>query len=808
MNRREFILGAGSGAVLAELKTAQAPSSNAISRSLSVNPGRRRMLFDLDWLFYRGDIEHGERPDLDDRSWKPLNLPHDWAIAGPFDINCPCGWTEAYLPAGIGWYRKTFTLPRSESKRTVRIEFDGVYMNSDAWINGYHMGHRPYGYISFAYDMAPYINWGGENWLAVRVDNSLQPNSRWYTGSGIYRHVWLTITDPVHVDLWGVYVTTPQVNNPTTVEVQTTIVNEQTESAAVQLETLILDPFNKEVASAKLKRTVGGKGRRTFTQRFRVGEPRLWSHRDPLLYTARSVVRSGELLDNCDTRFGIREVKFDADHGFLLNGAPTPLRGVCLHHDLGALGAAFIDAAMERRLQLLKAMGCNAIRTAHNPPAPQLLDMCDRLGFFVMDEAFDEWKVGKMQYGYHLYFDQWAKRDLHDMIVRDRNHPSIVLWSIGNEIPESVRPEGAVTAKMLRDIVHKNDGTRPVTSAIPSIQRANRSGFAEVLDVVGYNSGSAFSFDRDHQRYPGRKMVGSEFPHTVQTRGVYNSDENHCSSYDVCFGDATMEAGWNLLQQRPFVAGSFRWSGVDYMGEPSPHSWYHLPYRKLRWPSRSSETGVMDTCAFPKDAYYFYRSRWTDAPMLHLFPHWNWEGHEGEAISVWCYTNCDRVELYLNGRPMGMLFTSYTPDAHLRWVVNYEPGVLRAVGWNGERQVCLHDIRTAGKPDHILIHADKDRIRADVRDLVHITCRIVDAAGNPVPNASNRVRFEVEGPGRIVGVDNGDSASHESFHASQRKAFNGMCLAFVQAVQPTGSIHFTATSDGLTAAGLDIQVLS
>ncbi|MEO6923941.1 MAG: glycoside hydrolase family 2 TIM barrel-domain containing protein, partial [Bryocella sp.] len=743
---------------------------------------RKHVPLDADWKFFRGDTTGGEGPSVNDHSWQLLDLPHDWSIAGPFREDDPSGPHEGYLPCGIGWYRKEFALPSSVKDKHLEIEFDGVYMNSDVWLNGHHLGHRPYGYVSFAYDLTPYLRSGGQkNVLAVRVDNSGQPNSRWYTGSGIYRHVWLTLTDSVRVDTWGTFVRTPTVSSQSSsVDISTRIRNGSDQASSVRLVTEIQDPSGSTVSHFQSDHDVPAAGEYTFEQSLTIANPQLWSVDKSDMYTAVSRVYVGShLVDEYQTPFGVRSFAFDANTGFSLNGEGMKLKGVCIHHDLGALGAAFNDSAMERRLRILKDMGCNAIRMSHNPPAPQLLDMCDRMGFLVMDEAFDEWKVGKaaIKYGYHLYFDQWAKADLTSMIVRDRNHPSIILWSVGNEIPEKNKPEGVESAKWLAEIVRSNDSTRPVTCAISQIESANKSGFAEVFDVVGYNGGggSNYNYDADHKNYPTRKIYGSEAPHTAQTRGVYVSDENYFSSYDTSHIRMSSEGHWKMVQDRPFVAGAFRWAGIDYLGEPTPHKSFHTPYRATAWPARSGDFGVIDTCGFEKDTYYFYQSQWSTKPMLHILPHWNWEGMEGKPIFVWCYTNCDSVELFLNERSLGVQRPISTAGYHLTWEVPYAPGTLRAVGKRGT-EVCRQEISTAGSASDLVLNCDRNVIRADGHDLTNISVSVVDSKGSLVPNASNLIHFDVKGEGVIVGVDNGDPLSHQSLKGRQITAFHAKCL--------------------------------
>ena len=773
---------------------------------------RARHSLDEGWRFHLGDVIRGEAPNFDDRSWMEIDIPHDWSIAGPFAKENPSSHMGGYLPGGIGWYRKVITAPY-DSDHSVRVEFDGVYMNSDVWINGHHLGLRPYGYSSFEYDLTSYLHTDGSpNILAVRVDNSAQPSSRWYSGSGIYRHVWLNVTSPIHIDHWGTCVTTASIDsNRAVINIAVQLRNARGARGKAVITNSILSVEGSELARAEKEMELVG-ATVSSEQELRVNNPKLWSADEPNLYIARTtVLHAGKVVDTYDTVFGIRTFTFDANNGFSINGRPTKLQGVCMHHDLGALGAAFSEAATKRRLKLLKEMGCNAIRLAHNPPAPQLLDMCDEMGFYVVDEAFDEWEKGKslITFGYHLYFKDWAERDLRDMILRDRNHPSIILWSIGNEIPDKAQPSGVETCARLARLVHAIDPTRPVTAAINSIESANKSGYAQILDVVGYNGGgnSAFFYDADHAKYPERKMYGSEVPHTQQTRGVYNSDPNYCTSYAQGFVELTSEDSWRLTRERKFLAGEFRWAGIDYLGEPTRHLAFHLPARPedASWPARSSEAGVIDMCGFPKDIYFFYQSQWTRKPMLHLLPHWNWAGAEGQTIRVWCYSNCDLVELFLNDRSLGKKYIFANGPMHLEWEVNYVPGKIRATGWKKGVEVCQEEIKTAGAPARVLLIAERPELEANGKDLVYVRAVVTDAEGTMVPDANHRIRFEVSGPVKLIAVDNGDTNSHESFQGESIPAFHGMCIAILHSLSTPGAITITATAPELQGGSAQVR---
>lgn len=773
------------------------------------SPDKRNVsLFDFDWKFHRGDVAGANEIGFNDNSWQPVNLPHDWSIAGPFSRNNPSGSGGGYLPGGIGWYRKTFQLPASDDGKAVWIQFDGVYMNSEVWINGHYLGKRPYGYSTFQYDLSPYLEYGmGENVLAVRVDNSQQPNSRWYSGSGIYRHVWLTVTDQVHVGQSGTYVTTPKVTKEkATVNIQTIVQNDTRTLKEITLTTKLVDQNGRILASNDKSFEIQNAEMHEFSQQIQVDNPHLWSTEDPYLYTVYSEVKdAGRVVDNYNTPLGIRTFRFDPDKGFFLNGEPIKIQGVCLHHDLGPLGAAAYDRAIERQLQIMKSMGVNAIRTSHNPPAPQLLDYTDRLGFVVMDEAFDEWKRPKRPYGYHLYFDKWALTDLQDMVRRDRNHPSVILWSAGNEIPEQSDTSGTRILKTLVERFHQLDPTRPVTSGLNHPEGADASGFAAALDVVGINYHLGV-YKQEHQKYPQRKLVASETASALGTRGIYHmpadsliyrTPDMYCSSYDNCWvpWGSSAEAAWRASAENDYIAGEFVWTGIDYIGEPTPYP----------WPARSSYFGVVDLAGFPKDAFYFYQSQWTDKTVLHLLPFWNWESKAGQAIPVWAYTNCDSVELSLNGSSLGTKAFKDSLQYHLAWQVPYKPGTLSAVGWKDGKKVAQEEVHTAAQSTQIQMEPDRTSLKANGEDLSFLTVRILDSQGNLVPQADNQVAFSVKGAGQLVAVGSGDQLSHESFVTNQRKAFNGMCLAVIRTTRQSGQIEVTASSPGLESASITLE---
>ncbi|MCR8557690.1 DUF4982 domain-containing protein [Mucilaginibacter sp. BJC16-A38] len=787
------------------------------SSSAFAQQGRTVADFDKGWHFHLGDVTGGEKASLNDASWRVLNLPHDWSIEGKFSKDNPATPEGGALPGGLGWYRKIFTVPAASKGKLVYIDFDGVYQKSDVWINGHHLGFRPNGYISFRYELTPYLNFGGANTIAVKVDNSVQPNSRWYSGSGIYRNVWLVTTNKVAIDHWGTYVNTTDVSTKSATINLTAIVKNHGNAAAITIKTGIYDATGKEVsvygdiiAKAHLKDTTI-----TSAQKINVKNPVLWSVEHPYLYkVVTTVLADNKIVDTYSTPIGIRYFNFDADKGFTLNGKPMKILGVCDHHDLGALGAAINTRALERQLQILKAMGCNGIRTSHNPPAPELLDLCDKMGFIVMDEAFDCWEWKKVDYDYHLFFKEWHKRDLEDQILRDRNHPSVMIWSIGNEIPQQSDTSALRIAPELAAIVHSLDTTRPITTANDNPGKNNKIIQSGAIDLVGYNY-HEFDYAKFHDRYPGKKFIATETTSGLETRGHYDMPSDSIrvwpSKYDKPFTEgnpdntvsaydnvrpgwgSTHEATWKVMKKYDFLSGMFIWTGFDYLGEPTPYS----------WPSRSSFFGICDLAGFPKDVYYMYQSEWTNKPVLHIFPHWNWQ--PGKLIDVWAfYNNADEVELFLNGKSLGIKKKT-GDDLHIMWRVKYEPGTLKAVSRKDGKVVLTREIHTAGAPAKIELLADRKNIKADGKDLSFITVKILDKDGNVVPDADNLVNFKINGEGFIAGVDNGDENNHDSFKVDYRKAFNGLALAIVQAKQKGGNITFTATSKGLQSATLLIQ---
>ena len=781
--------------------------------------------FDAGWKFHLGDVTGGENVAHDDRSWRALDVPHDWSIEGEFSERNPAGAGGGALPGGIGWYRKTFTIAPNDSNRLVFIEFDGVYRNSEVWINGHALGKRPYGYSSFSYELTPYLHVGRTpNVIAVRVDNSKQPNSRWYSGSGIYRHTRLVTTNRVHVDHWGTYVTTPDVTaRSARVRIRTTLRNRSPNDQPVVLRTTVYDAAGREVASASAAVRMPRDSTADVSQDVLVPQPRRWSVDRPYLYRAVTRVECGgqgarTVCDDYTTPFGIRSFEFRADSGFFLNRQHVKIRGVCLHHDLGALGSAVNERALERQLQLMQAMGVNAIRTSHNPPAPELLDLADRMGFIVMDEAFDMWRKPKTTFDYHLDFPEWHERDLGDMVRRDRNHPSVFIWSIGNEVMEQWTNGDSTAAPIARElagIVRRLDPTRPITSASNNGSTDNPVFHAGALDLLGHNYHHEAWADFPKQ-FPGQKFIITEAMSAYNSRGYYEQPSDsvavYFTPYDTTHGEKpnrdyrissydNRRASWGslheeslrLFERYPFLSGIFIWSGIDYLGEPTPYE----------WPARSSYFGVVDLAGFPKDPYYLYQSEWTTRPMLHVFPHWNWA--PGDTIDVWAYTNADEVELFLNGASQGVRRKD-ADHLHLMWRVAFRPGVLRAVARRNGRVILMREIRTSGPAARVVLTPDRSRIRSDGRDLSFVTVSVVDQNGIPVANAEPLVHLRLTGPAIIAGVDNGDEANHERFQRDSVSLFAGRALVVVRAVRQAGTATLTATADGLAPASIHLEL--
>jgi beta-galactosidase len=753
--------------------------------------GGRGSDFNTNWKFQLGDISGAYATGFDDSSWRKLSLPHDWSIEQAFNQNSPAGGGGGYLDGGIGWYRKTFYLPDSASGKRFTIQFEGIYMNSTVWINGQELGTRPYGYSSFEYDLTPYVKTGSTpNIIAVKVNND-QPNSRWYSGSGIYRNVWLTVTDPVHIAYCGSFITTTSSGGATAnVAVTTRVQNHSNSVRIITLVTTIFDHQGNGVATSTCAPVnIENNNESTLALKLRIANPVLWSISNPYLYTVKTqVFINNKPIDSFISTLGIRSIAVNPETGFWLNDQNIKLHGVCMHHDLGSLGSAQNYRALERQVEILKSFGCNAIRTSHNPPAPELLDICDRLGLVVMDEAFDCWETGKNVNDYGKYFDTWAQQDVQDWVRRDRNNASVVMWSIGNEIPQQGDQSGYAIAQKLIKWVSTDDPTRPITQALNYEDL-----LGPLLGIVGYNYASGITYDNDHNNHPEWIIMGSETSSAIRTRGVYHfpvnqnlltSSDLQCSSYDntvVPWGHSA-EDSWEFDKTRPFVSGQFIWTGFDYIGEPTPYG----------WPAKSSYFGVVDMCGFPKDIYYFYQSQWTSKPMIHLLPHWNWS--KGDTIPVWAYSNCDSVSLLKDGIPLGVKKLQTIKPYHSEWKVPFTPGKIKALAFKNGFVVSADSITTSGTASKIVLKTDRDTIFADGYDQAYIETDMTDNGGIPDPDATNLISYSISGPGKIVGVDNGNPISLESFKASTRQAFNGKCLAIVQSSGAEGQIVLSAST--------------
>ena len=759
---------------------------------------RTTMALDADWRFLKGDAPGAENAGFDDAQWKLVAVPHDWSIEGPFDASNPTGGAGGFLPGGVGWYRKHFVLPAMAAGRRVLVEFDGVMANSDVWINGFHLGKRPYGYVSFAYDLTGHLNRAG-NVLAVRADNSAQPASRWYTGAGIYRHVRLVVTGPVQLEHWSTFVTTPRVAaGEATVRVAGTVANQSAQARTVAVEIAILGPDGKTAATASVGSLAVAAGKSSdYQAEATIRNPDLWNLGHGALYRAVVKLHDGALaLDDDTVPFGIREFRFDADTGFWLNGRNLKIKGVAIHYDGGAVGAAVPLRVWERRLELLRQVGVNAIRTAHHPFSPEFLDLCDRMGMLAMDEMFDCWTVAKNPYDYHLYFREWSKVDTRDTVRRDRNHPSIFIYSAGNEIHDT--PNAALAKDILSGLVavfHQNDPTRPVTQALfrPNVSHDYDNGLADLLDVVGQNYREN-EILAAHDAKPARKILGTENSHD---RGA-----------------------WLALRDHPAYAGQFLWAGVDYLGE------------SRLWPQTSSASGLLDRTGGFKPAAYERQSWWSDQPMVYmarrvappavtptdpgyqttnripaqvLFSDWTPANQAAHEEDVEVFSNCGEVELLLNGRSLGS--KPLPADASARtWRVPFEAGSLQAVGRNQGRAAASYELRTAGKAAKIALAADRTTLKPVWDDVSYVTARVVDEHGVLVPGADAEIAFQVAGPGAVAAVDNADLSSHEPFQATARHAYQGQAIAIIRRAKgPNGRITVTASAPGLAPAKVEIQ---
>ena len=810
---------------------------------------RTEFLLEKGWKFTREDNPESVQPSFDDSQWQSVTVPHDWAIYGPFSIHndkqnvaiSQDGQKEAMehagrtggLPfVGVGWYRTTLDIPQFAPDKKAFILFDGAMSHAQVYINGKKVGYWPYGYNSFWFDITSFIEAGKSNTLAVRLEN-MPESSRWYPGAGLYRNVHVVVTEDAYIPIWGTYITTPQVNDKfARVRVETKVnLPEQADPSQYRIKTILCKPDGSRLQEKIQPLTDIVYNKDVLVQEFIVEDPELWSPEHPTLYTAISNVYKGEdqLKDEYTTRFGIRSIEIIPDKGFFLNGQRTVFKGVCNHHDLGPLGAAVNDAAIRRQIRMLKDMGCNAIRTSHNMPAPELVRACDEMGMMLMAESFDEWDKAKCANGYHTLFDEWAEKDLTNLIHHYRNNPSVVMWCIGNEVPTQWDEGGCKTARFLQDICHREDPPRPVTQGMDAPDAVVNNNFAAVMDVPGFNY-RPFRYQTNYAKLPQQVILGSETASTVSSRGVYKFpverkamavyDDHQSSSYDVehCSWSNLPEDDFIQHEDLPYCMGEFVWTGFDYLGEPTPYY--------TNWPSHSSLFGIIDLAGIPKDRYYLYRSHWNkNEKTLHILPHWNWEGREGEVTPVFVYTNYPSAELFINGKSQGKrtkdlsveIDSSYTEAAQksferqkryrLMWMdTKYEPGTVKVVAYdeNG-KAVDEAEIHTAGKPHHIVLTADRDQLQADGKDLSFINVKIVDKDGNFCPNETRQIKFKVKGAGIFRAAANGNSASLESFQEPQMKLFSGQLTAIVQSAEEAGTITFEASAPGVKSAKLILK---
>lgn len=771
----------------------------------------RAQLFDTGWRFHRGGAQGADKPAFNDSAWRKVDLPHDWSIedlpgtTSPFSpaaISQPSG---GFTTGGTGWYRKSFVMPASQQGKRVQLQFDGIYMNAEVWLNGKRLGKHPYGYTSFWYDITDRLKWGAQNVLSVKVRNEGE-NSRWYAGSGIYRHVWLKVMGPVHVAQWGTYLTTPEVSASTAkAHIQTTVLNTTGSDAAIKVLTRIIDANGKEVAANTDSRKMAARDTVNWVQDIMVPRPVLWSVQAPVLYTAvTEVYRDQQLTDRVQTPFGIRTIQADAINGFRLNGQPIKLKGGCVHHDNGPLGAKAYDRAEERKVTLLKAAGYNAVRCSHNPPSPAFLDACDRLGMLVIDEAFDTWEDQKNPEDYHLYFDKWWQRDIESMVYRDRNHPSIIMWSTGNEIPNRQRPEVAQVAKMLREHIRRLDTTRFITCGVNGIAE-DKDAFLSTLDIAGYNY-ARDKYVPDHQRVPQRVIIATEsFP---------------LEAFNY----------WMEVEDHSWVVGDFVWTAFDYIGEASI-GWLGYWQHQGFYPWNLAYCGDIDICGWKRPQSYYRDALWKkDQLSLFVKPpqpsfainpdkvdwshwewhdvvaDWNWKGSEGKPLEVNVYSSCEQVELFLNGRSLGKQPASRSNQFTAVWQVPYQAGTLKAVGYNKNKAVNTATLSSAAEPTQLKLTADRNVLQANTQDLSYITVELLDGNGIRNPKAEQLVKFEINGPAVIEAVGNANPMSVESYTLPQRKTWQGRCLVIVRTTGQKGNVTLKASVAGMEQEQLTLKV--
>lgn len=815
----------------------------ALSTSLWAQ--RTEQLLEKNWKFTREDNPEFIQPTFNDAKWQNVRVPHDWAIYGPFsaqndkqnvaiaqdgqkDAMEHAGRTGGLPFVGVGWYRTEFELPDFTEGKKATVIFDGAMSRAKVYINGQEVGFWPYGYNTFHFDITPYVKPGQKNTMAVRLEN-MPESSRWYPGAGIYRNVHVIVTEDAYIPVWGTYVTTPEVNKDfAKVKIQTKVAKPENKAYSnYTLETAIKAPNGEVVATSKQQLTkYDGNG---VEQQLIVDKPQLWDLDNPHLYTAETkLYENGDLKDEYNTTFGIRTVQIIPNQGFFLNGEKTVFKGVCNHHDLGPLGAAVNEAAIRRQIRIMKDMGCNAIRTSHNMPAPELVKACDEMGMMLMCESFDEWKQPKVHNGYNLFFDEWAEKDMVNLIHNFRNNPSVVMWCIGNEVPEQYTANGEKVARFLQDICHREDPTRPVTQGMDNPHAVINNNFAAVMEVAGFNY-RPHMYPENYSKLPQQIILGSETASTVSSRGVYKFpvervamktyDDHQSSSYDVehCSWSNLPEDDFIQHEDLPYCIGEFVWTGFDYLGEPTPYY--------TNWPSHSSLFGIVDLAGIPKDRFYLYRSHWNKKEeTLHVLPHWTWTGREGEVTPIFVYTNYPSAEVFINGKSQGKktkdlsvkLEGSYTDEAkasferqkryRLMWMdTRYEPGTVKVVAYdeNG-KAVAETEVHTAGKPYKIELSADRNEIQADGRDISFINVKVVDKDGNLCPDATNQIRFKVKGQGAFKAVANGNPVSLESFQEPKMKVFSGQLTALIQSSEESGAMELEASSPGLKSAKIKV----
>lgn len=773
---------------------------------------QRKQLFDYSWKFHLDDIPTANISDFDDKSWRNLDLPHDWSIEGEINPKNPTGGAGGYFPAGIGWYRKQFNAPTAWKGKHVFIYFEGVYMNSTVFINGKSLGVHPYGYTPFSYDLTPYLDFNRKNVLAVRVDNSQQINCRWYSGSGIYRHVWVIVTNSIHVANRGVDITTPEVSSAkATVQIKTQVKNETNQSQNILLKIQLLDANAKIKGNNQVKVELSANSEKDINQIITVSKPFLWTPETPYLYQAEvQVLKDNKLIDEIKTTFGIRSINFTPENGFQLNGKTMKINGGCVHHDNGCLGAAAFDRAEERRVELLKAAGFNAVRTSHNPPSEEFLDVCDRLGMMVIDESFDGWKTQKNKYDYAMYFNGWWQRDLESMVLRDRNHASVILWSIGNEIIERKKPEAVETAKMLANCIHKIDPTRPVTSAMTTWDEdwAIFDPLMAAHDVCGYN----YQLRRapsDHERVPSRVIVQTEsYP-----RDAFSN--------------------WKMVQSHDYIIGDFVWTALDYLGESGIGRWYYSDetpgehWQNELFPWHGAYCGDIDLTGWRKPISHYRNLLWNNNEKLYMavrepdpeplkiketiwsvwptWESWTWPGYEGKDIQVEVYSNYPMVRLYLNNKLIGEQATTEEQQFKATFTLPYAPGELKAVGVTDNKELETTILQTSGEAAKIKLITDRNKILSNGQDLSFVTVEVTDKDGNVQPHAENRLQFDINGPGVIAGVDNANIKDVDSYIGTTRKTWQGRALVVIRSTKNTGNIKLTVSSPGLADAFVTVK---